>query len=351
MVREWDAIVVGAGIIGCAVGRELARRGLRTAILESRRAGGGATQASAGVLAPYIEAPDGGPLHELTVRSLGLYDRFISELERDVGARVEYRRCGTLEVASDAQSAARLQALAEQVRSAGVEARWLRAGDASTLEPALGPSEGALLVPTHGYVCAMQLTAALLEAAARRGAEFFVGQAVESIVGDDSGVRVTAGGDTHRAATAVIAAGSWSGHIGPAAPAVKPIRGQLLRLSWTGPRITRVLWGDRCYVVPWEDKTLLVGATVEDVGFDERTTVDGVRGLLTAACDLLQGAGEATFIEARAGLRPATADGLPIIRRSSVLPALVYATGHYRNGILLAPLTALLVGDMVRDRL
>lgn len=349
MGREWDAIVVGAGIIGCAVGRELARRGARTAILESRRAGGGATQASAGVLAPYIEAPDGGPLHELTVRSLGLYDRFISELEHDIRSRVEYRRCGTLEVAADARSAARLEALAGWARSAGVEARWLLGEEASRLEPALGASEGALLVPTHGYVCAAQLTAALLEAAARRGAEFFPGQAVEKIAYDGAGVRVTVGGETHQAATVVIAAGSWSGRIVPDGPRMKPIRGQLLRLSWTGPPITRVLWGERCYVVPWEDKTLLVGATVEDVGFDERTTVEGVRSLLAASCSLLSGAGDATFIEARAGLRPATADGLPIIGRSAEHPALVYATGHYRNGILLTPLTALLVGDLVVD--
>lgn len=349
MGREWDAIVVGAGIIGCAVGRELARRGARTAILESRRAGGGATQASAGVLAPYIEAPDGGPLHELTVRSLGLYDRFVSELEHDIESRLEYRRCGTLEVAADARSAARLEALAGWTRSAGVEARWLRGEDASRLEPALGASEGALLVPTHGYVCAAQLTAALLEAAARRGAEFFPGRAVEKIAYDGAGVRVTVGGETLQATTVVIAAGSWSGRIAPDGPRVTPIRGQLLRLSWTGPPITRVLWGERCYVVPWEDKTLLVGATVEDVGFDERTTVEGVRGLLAASCSLLSGAGDATFIEARAGLRPATADGLPIIGRSPEHPALVYATGHYRNGILLAPLTALLVGDLVVD--
>jgi glycine/D-amino acid oxidase-like deaminating enzyme len=123
----------------------------------------------------------------------------------------------------------------------------------------------------------------------------------------------------------------------------------LLRLSWTGPPITRVLWGEHCYVVPWEDGTLLVGATVEDVGFDERTTVEGVRGLLAASCSLLPGAGDATFIEARAGLRPATASGLPIIGRSAEHPALVYATGHYRNGILLAPLTALLVADLIVD--
>src|SRR6476620_3785629 len=117
MARDWDVIVVGAGIIGCAVGRELARRGARTAILDARTAGAGATRASAGVLAPYIEAPGGGPLHDLTVRSLRLYDDFIAELERDICMRIEYRRCGTLEVAGDAASAERLAALAGWVTS------------------------------------------------------------------------------------------------------------------------------------------------------------------------------------------------------------------------------------------
>jgi glycine oxidase len=349
MAREWDAMVVGAGIIGCAVGRELARRGARTAILESRMAGGGATQASAGVLAPYIEAPAGGPLHELTVRSLGLYDAFIAELEENTGLSVEYRRCGTLEIAIDSHAAGRLAGMEQWVRAAGVEARWLDARETAVLEPALGPSQGALLVPAHGYVRAGQLTTALLEAAGRHGAVFLAGHPVEKIAPNGAGIHVTVGGETHRTATVVVAAGSWSGRVASEAPPIKPIRGQLLHLRWNGPRITRVLWSESCYVVPWLDKSVLVGATVEDVGFDERATAGGVSALLQAACGLLPGAADATFVEARAGLRPSTPDGLPIIGRSHEHPALVYATGHYRNGILLAPLTAALVADLVVD--
>ena len=130
---------------------------------------------------------------------------------------------------------------------------------------------------------------------------------------------------------------------------LRPIRGQLLRLAWKGPALRRIIWGDRCYLVPWEDGTLLVGATVEDAGFDERTTVAGVRELLDAACEIVPGARSAGFLEARAGLRPAAADLLPIIGSSCVLPNLMYATAHYRNGILLAPLTAMLVADALLD--
>jgi glycine oxidase len=349
MDREWDAIVVGAGIIGCAIGWELARRGARTVILEARVAGAGATQASAGVLAPYIEAPKGGPLHELAVRSLGLYDAFVADLERETGTPVEYRRCGTLEVAAEPAGAARLAALASWTRAAGVEARWVDGREAMEMEPALGRCEGALLVPVHGYVGAAQLTSSLLDAARRRGATLIAGQRVEDVAPGRAGMIVSTSGGRHHGATVVIAAGSWSGSLGADQIPVRPIRGQLLRLQWHAQPISRVLWSDRCYIVPWTDGTVLVGATVEDVGFDERTTAAGVRDLLDAACDLMPQAWGAAFIDARVGLRPATPDGLPIIGRSPNTPALVYASGHYRNGILLAPLTARLVGDLVID--
>jgi glycine oxidase len=151
----------------------------------------------------------------------------------------------------------------------------------------------------------------------------------------------------------VIAAGSWAGQIdiegvGERVP-VRPVRGQLLHLGWDGPPLARVLWSDRCYMVPWEDGTLLVGATVEDAGFDERATAAGVRELIDAATDLVPGVASAAFLGARVGLRPGTPDGLPIIGRSLRLPHLMYATGHYRNGILLAPLTAELVADAILD--
>ena len=343
---EWDAIIVGGGIIGCAIARELARRGARTVVLEARSAGAGATQASAGVLAPFIEAPGEGALHALTVRSLAMYDEFIAAVSHEAQTSIEFRRCGTLEVAADRASAARLAALGAWARSTGIDAPWVDAGEVSSLEPALGPTEGGLLVASHGYVRAMQLTGALVEAARRLGATVNIGRRVESIACEDKYVTATAGSETYRAGTLVLAAGSWSGLLAPET-AVKPVRGQLLQLRWHGRPITRILWSEHCYIVPWLDGTLLVGATVEDAGFDERVTVSGVRALVSAASALLPGVADATFVEARAGLRPATPSGLPIIQRSAEHPAVVHATGHYRNGILLAPLTAQLVADLV----
>jgi glycine oxidase len=348
-----DVIVVGAGIIGCAVGRELARRGARVRIFESRTVGAGATQASAGVLAPYIEASHDGPLFDLTVRSLGMYDAFVREVSDESGLAIEYRRCGTLEVALDAAAAARLRALLPVLEGRS-DVRWLDPNTARQREPALPESiEGALHSASHGYVVVPALTDALAWAALRHGVQLEAAHGVSAVRREGRRIAVvTEDGTVWRADAVVVAAGSWSSRLGaPDLPgdAVRPVRGQLLRLAWRGRPLSHVIWGTDCYVVPWENGIVLVGATVEDVGFDERATAAGVRDLLDAVCDLLPEAWGATFVEARVGLRPATPDGLPVIGRSRTLPGLVYATGHYRNGILLAPLTAQLVADLVID--
>jgi glycine oxidase len=150
----------------------------------------------------------------------------------------------------------------------------------------------------------------------------------------------------------VIAAGSWAGQIaieGASRLPIHPVRGQLLQLKWNGPRVRRMTWAERCYLVSWMDGSLLVGATVEDVGFDERNTVAGIQTLLDAVCQVLPEARYAQFVQARAGLRPGSPDGLPVIGSSLALPGVTHATGHYRNGVLLAPLTAELVADLILD--
>ena len=213
--------------------------------------------------------------------------------------------------------------------------------------------EVGLVVPLHGFVAAGELVRALAGAARLRGAQVIEGRQVLRIVFAKGQVTVETNHGPLSGSAVVLAAGSWSGHIEivglPARAPVRPIRGQLLRLAWKGPMIRRVVWSERCYLVPWDDGTLLVGATVEDAGFDERTTAAGVRDLLEAACEIVPGAWTAGFIDARAGLRPASADLLPIIGASRVFPNLMYATAHYRNGVLLAPVTAAIVADALLD--
>ncbi len=354
MSNSSDIIVIGAGVIGCAIAHELARRGASVEIVDDRPPGMGATQASAGVLAPFIEAREGNPLLELAVRSLDLYDEFIERVSADSGIAVPYRRTGTLDVALDDQDLETLRTTASVLERRGVPARMLSAQAVRSEEPHLAESVvGGLVIDAHGFVAATELTRALAAAARRSGAQLLEPNRVRSIASQQGDVVVETDKGSLSAGAAVLAAGSWSGSIAidgvSATVPVRPVRGQLLHLSWRGVLLRRVTWSSRCYLVPWDDGTLLVGATAEDVGFDERATAAGVRDLLEAACDITPHAWGAGFSGARVGLRPATRDGLPIIGASRQLPNLTYATGHFRNGILLAPLTATLVADALLD--
>jgi glycine oxidase len=320
-------------------------------IFEARTIGAGATHASAGILAPYIEGHDRGPIFDLTLRSLAMFDDFVARAAEESAIAVEYRRSGSLEIAADDASADLFRRVST---TAGADLQWLTASETRRLEPALADSiRGAILAPTHGYVAVSSLTEALVWAALRHGAELETGRHVRTIHRHADALAVTADdGATWTARHVVIASGSWSGQLeapDQAARAVRPVRGQLLRLGWQGHPLSHVIWGTHCYVVPWRDGTVLVGATVEEVGFDERTTAAGVRDLLDAVCELLPDAWRATFLEARAGLRPATTDSLPIIGPSSSVEGLIYATGHFRNGVLLAPLTAAIVADLILE--
>ena len=354
MDRPSDIIVVGAGIVGCAVAHELASRGASVEIVDERPVGMGATQASAGVLAPYIEAREGNPLLDLTVRSLDLFDDFMERVRAESGVAVMYRRTGTFDIATTDAELRVLQATADALARRDVTALLLDAQAVRTEEPQLGDGAiGGLLIESHGFVAAGELTRALAAAARRSGAQLIERSRVRRIARRNGDMIVETDRGSLTGNAVVLAAGSWSGSIAidgvSATVPVRPVRGQLLHLGWAGTPLRRVTWSSRCYLVPWEDGTLLVGATVEEAGFDERTTVAGVRDLLDAVCDLVPHAWTAGFRGARVGLRPATADDLPVIGSSSVMPNLMYATGHYRNGVLLAPLTAQLVADAMLD--
>jgi glycine oxidase len=354
-----EIVVVGAGIVGCAIAYELSRRGASVIVIDDRAPGMGATQASAGVLAPFIEARSDGPLIELTARSLSLFDEFVARVRSDSQATVAYHRSGTLDVALDADSLTTLQKTHAWLDARGVASNLLDAPAALECEPQLSSSvTGGLLIPAHGFVGASQLTHALTTAALRKGARFVDYGRVARLTRDGAGLRLDTSGPLRkvvRADAVVLAAGSWSGAVQidgvEKRLPVRPIRGQLLHLHWAGAEnLRRVVWSDRCYIVPWQDGTVLVGATEEDAGFDERTTLAGIQDLIDAACELLPHAWTASLIAAKVGLRPGTPDHIPIIGWSEAMPNLMYATGHYRNGILLAPLTAELVADAILEK-
>lgn len=347
-------IVIGAGIIGVSIADALARRGASVTVLDMRSPGRGASHASAGMLAPYTEAHGDATLLDLGVRALGLFDGFIDELRTATGRTIEYARTGTLEVALDADRADELRAAKRGLDALGVRSDVLDAAALRTEEPALSPAAVAgLLTHAHGFVGIDGLLAALVHRARFSGATFR--SPVESIGVEDRGnlvdVRI---GDTHDSADfVVVAAGSWSGRVrirNLASFPVRPVRGQLLHLGWTAsPAPSRIVWGPRAYLVPWSTGALLVGATVEDAGFDEHATASGVRDLTSAVIELLPGAAGARFDAVRVGLRPALPDGLPAVGPFQRAPRVVMATGHFRNGVLLAPLTADLVSRYIVD--
>ena len=348
-------VVAGAGIVGLSIAYELASRGARVQVIDPRGIGQGATRASAGMLAPYIEGHF-SDLLTLGVHGLERYDGFVERVCADAGRDVETGRNGTLQVALGAGDAQTLQAAAAALAANGVDHQLLDAAAARQAEPGLSAcTTAALLVPMHGYVAAQSLAAALADAASRRGAILTTGR-VLSVDDTGRGVRVATGDGIVEADAVVIAAGSWSSALLPpgatppgAGALVKPIRGQLLHLRLPVPPATRVLWGGGCYIVPWRDGTVLVGATVEDAGFDEHATAAGVRQLLDAATTLLPALAAARFQDVRVGLRPLLADELPALGRSTTMRHVFYAIGHYRSGVLLAPLTAQLLADLVLD--
>lgn len=348
-----NVIVIGAGIIGAASADALAAAGHTVHVLDMRGPGRGASQASAGVLAPFIEAKDGDPWLDPCVESLSLYDAFIDGVRSRSGRTIEYVRTGTLEVAMSLEDVVRLNLLRSWLLARGVECKWLEGAAAHAFEPAIGgTSLGGLFIGPHGFVSVPDLISALTHAASANGASFESPAEAVTVISSKESVTVKTGDKSLSADAVVVAAGSWSGQVkvdGAPAADVKPIRGQLLHLKWPDglPLPQRVVWSPRCYTVPWADGSLLVGATVEDVGFDERSTVSGVHDLISAAGDVLPAVWRATLKEVRVGLRPSPVGGLPLIGPSPSSSRVILATGHYRNGVLMAPLTAKRVKEAI----
>jgi glycine oxidase len=355
-----DVLVVGGGIIGLATAWRTAQRGLSVTVLDPDPARG-ANLVAAGMLAPVTELQYGEEaLLRLGIASNERYADFVAELESASGQDTGYRACGTLAVALDADDRAELREVHAFQQRLGLAAEWLTGRECRRLEPMLAPSvRGGLLVAGDHQVDGRRLGAALLGACIAAGVRMHPSRAArfELSSGQD---RVTGAlaedGTLLTAEQTVLAAGSWSGGI-PGLPSwaqlpVRPVKGQILRLRMTtsrgealpgGPFLGRnlraVVRGCHLYLVPRENGELVVGATMEEQGFDTAVTAGGVYELLRDAHELLPGITELPLVETNAGLRPGTPDNAPLLGPTA-LPGLVAATGHHRNGVLLTPVTA-----------
>jgi glycine oxidase len=355
--RSFDAIFVGGGAIGLCGAWYAARRGARVAVVERAAPGAGATAVAAGMLAPVGELSFGEPdLLEMTLAAARLYPEFVAELEAETGMRTGYATLGALHIALDRDEAAQLRRVHELQRSLQLDAEWLAPRRCRELEPGLTPSfAGGVHAQGEAAIDPRALSAALAAALAAAGVEAITGAEVSEGIFDGErlrGVR-TAAGEELAAEAVVLAAGAWSGAAAwlpeHARPAVRPVKGEVVELrSRHGepPPARRILASERVYLVPREDGRLVVGATVEERGFDTAVTAGGVLELLREAYRLLPEVAEMELSGAVAGLRPGTPDNLPLIGRGAI-DGLLLATGHFRNGILLAPLSGLAVAALL----
>jgi glycine oxidase len=351
-----DAVIVGGGTIGLACAWRAARRGLRVRVLERDEPGAGATHVAAGMLAPVGEANWGEEaLVRIALASARAWSEFAAELERDSGLESGYEPRGALHVALDRDEAEELRRRFELMASLDLGVEWLRPRGCRTLEPGLSPNVAAgVHLPGEAAVDPRLLVPALVAAVEGSGGEVLAEAEVADALFEGERIAgvVTADGREHRAERVVLATGAWSGASGwlpaPARPAVRPVKGQLMVLRGNPEQTvsTHIITTERVYLVPRPDGRLIVGATVEERGFDLQVTAGGVHELLREAYRTLPDVAELELVETKAGLRPGTPDNAPLIGPGAV-DGLLLATGHYRNGILLTPVTAELIAGML----
>jgi len=354
--RSFDVAVVGGGVIGLACAWRLAQGGAEVAVLERGEPGGGASRVAAGMLAPIGELAFGEPeLLELNLAAARIYPEFVAELEAATGQSTGYERLGALHVALDRDEAAQLRRVHDLQRSLELEAEWLATRQCRELEPGLAPSfHGGVLAAGEAAIDPRALTRVLVAACEGEGVEVRTGtEVVDGIFEGErlTGVR-TAFDEEIAAETVVLAGGAWSGAMTwlpeEARPAVRPVKGQVVELRTRdgAPAARHILASERVYLVPRADGRLVAGATVEEMGFDTAVTAGGVHELLREAYRLLPEVAEMELVDAVAGLRPGTPSNLPHVGPGAI-DGLVLATGHYRNGILLAPLAAQTVAELL----
>ncbi|MER6709658.1 glycine oxidase ThiO [Streptomyces sp. NPDC000877] len=349
--RTSDVLVVGGGIIGLVTAWRAAQRGFATAVTDPEP-GGGAAQVAAGMLAAVTELHYGEQtLLGLNLASARRYPDFAAELTELTGHDLGYRRCGTLAVALDADDRAHLRELHALQQQSGLDSQWLSGRECRRLEPMLAPGvRGGLRVDGDHQIDPRRLAGALVAACERAGVVFHHAWAERlTVAGDRATGVVTADGTELGAGQVVLAGGSLSGRLAgvpeEVLPPVRPVKGQVVRLTMPerhGPFLSRtvraVVRGSHVYLVPRESGELVIGATSEELGWDTTVTAGGVYELLRDAHELVPGITELPLTETRAGLRPGSPDNAPLLGPTG-LDGLLLATGHYRNGVLLTPVT------------
>lgn len=352
-MKKLDVAIAGGGLIGASIALELAQAGLRVAVFERGEMGREASWAGAGILSPAPESAAMIPLVGLGKASMALYPAFVQTVEDLSGQSTGYRPKGTLQALFTRDAREELSTVIALHHGLGLQAEPLSAVDARELEPALSEEiEAGVLRPDEASVDNRLLTPAVCEAARRSGVEMFPASRVTAIWRESGrcvGLRLAA--EKVPARWTVIAAGCFSAEIDGAAPfaPVRPAKGQIVSLRHERLSIERVLWSENIYLVPRDGGRIVAGATVEHVGFDKTLTAGGLQKVFAAALELVPALAEARVEETWAGLRPHSPDHLPILGPTDV-DGLLIATGHFRSGFLLTPITARLMREWVTEQ-
>lgn len=346
-----DVVIVGGGIIGCSVAFHLARAGVRPLLLERGEVGGEASSGAAGLLSAQAHSDEAGPLFDLKLASRALYPALAAELAERTGLDIEHRGLGHLVPAFDPAEAAAIRARVAWQAEGGLPAEWLDGRAAREWEPGLAPDAlGAGWFPRDHHVNNTAVTQALAAAVLRLGGTIRTGCPVTALCREGeriTGVRTATG--TLAAGQVVLAAGCWAAELGATAGLaipVLPAKGQILVARLPRPATRQVVYAG-VYVIPRETGEHILGSTVEYVGFDKSVTPEGLAAVLTPAVRLVPALEEAELAASWGCLRPATPDGLPILDASR--PGLVLAAGHFRNGILLGPITGQLLAQAILE--
>lgn len=347
-------VIVGAGVIGLSIGWQLSRAGVKTVILERQAAGREASWASAGMLAPESEMGfEDEALYQVGRHSMSRWPDFVKALEADSGMSVDYRTEGILRVADDRDAASSLHRLYDFQKAQGLDVHWLTGAEARDIEPFLAPRlPAAVYSKADHQVDNRLLVEALIAGFKRHGGVIHEHDPVQVISsGHGDTVVVTEKGQRMVADKVILAAGAWSRKIDGLAPEVlppvRPVKGQMLQLQMALPfDLTHVVRGRDAYLAPKSNGRLLLGATMEERGFDKMVTAGGLYDLLDAGWKIVPGIYDLEVTETWAGLRPGSRDNEPLLGHAP-MPGVIYATGHFRNGILLTPVTAEEIAKLV----
>jgi len=350
-----DVIVIGAGAIGTSIAYQLAKAGVKVMVFERGQVGGEATGASAGMIQINPDRTTPTALSALEIESARLFPALATELLERTGLDIGYRAAPLLHVALHDSEEPGLRAHRAWQADRGVSVEWVDRSAALDLEPALNPDmRAALYYPENRQVMPRDLARGLARAAVDLGAVLREGASIDQLLTDGDRVTgVAIGGDAVHAAEVVIANGAWasawSSTLHTPIP-VRPVRGQMVALRTTGTALRNVVSSLAGYTLTKPDGSTYVGTTVEEAGYDVRPTAAGIAGLLANAWRLIPRLADATFVSAWAGLRPGTADGLPLLGRIPGWQGVTIAAGHFREGILLAPITGELMADLLARR-